>query len=223
MDVWGLARFRGQGHERYFLLVVDDYSRYTTFFPLRCKGEVNEPLSPQQLCEWYARRCLRAAGATGPIVGGASRAAGGAAGAGAAGGASRAAGGAARAGAARGASRAARGAAGAGGTGTVGGPAGVGAAGGAGAAAGAVGGLGGGGALGVLARDPGAEGTCGVFAVSGGAAWPWPYYVPLLQQVLGLPPSTGPPPPPLLSPPLVQSQSQLQPASPLPCPSPYSG
>ncbi|CAI7810329.1 unnamed protein product, partial [Closterium sp. NIES-54] len=31
MDVWGPARVRGQGHERYFLLVVDDYSRYTTF------------------------------------------------------------------------------------------------------------------------------------------------------------------------------------------------
>ncbi|CAI7897261.1 unnamed protein product [Closterium sp. NIES-54] len=30
MDVWGPARVRGQGHERYFLLVVDDYSRYTT-------------------------------------------------------------------------------------------------------------------------------------------------------------------------------------------------
>ncbi|CAI7784065.1 unnamed protein product [Closterium sp. NIES-53] len=27
MDVWGPARVRGQGHERYFLLVVDDYSR----------------------------------------------------------------------------------------------------------------------------------------------------------------------------------------------------
>ncbi|CAI7815455.1 unnamed protein product, partial [Closterium sp. NIES-53] len=26
MDVWGPARVRGQGHERYFLLVVDDYS-----------------------------------------------------------------------------------------------------------------------------------------------------------------------------------------------------
>ncbi|CAI7733983.1 unnamed protein product [Closterium sp. NIES-53] len=34
MDVWGPARVRGQGHERYFLLVVDDYSRYTTVFPL---------------------------------------------------------------------------------------------------------------------------------------------------------------------------------------------
>ncbi|CAI7879747.1 unnamed protein product [Closterium sp. NIES-54] len=38
----GLARVRGQGHERYFLLVVDDYSRYTTVFPLRSKGEVPE-------------------------------------------------------------------------------------------------------------------------------------------------------------------------------------
>ncbi|CAI7800380.1 unnamed protein product [Closterium sp. NIES-54] len=52
MDVWGPARVRGQGHERYFLLVVDDYSRYTTVFPLRSKGEVPEtftlPASPQQ-------------------------------------------------------------------------------------------------------------------------------------------------------------------------------
>ncbi|CAI5985392.1 unnamed protein product [Closterium sp. NIES-64] len=37
-----LARIRGQGHERYFVLVVDDYSRYTTVFPLRCKGDVTE-------------------------------------------------------------------------------------------------------------------------------------------------------------------------------------
>ncbi|CAI7806202.1 unnamed protein product, partial [Closterium sp. NIES-53] len=33
-----------RGHERYFLLVIDDYSRYTTVFPLRCKGEVTEVL-----------------------------------------------------------------------------------------------------------------------------------------------------------------------------------
>ncbi|CAI7774210.1 unnamed protein product, partial [Closterium sp. NIES-53] len=39
MDVWGPARVRGQGHERYFLLVVDDYSCYTSLFPLRSKGE----------------------------------------------------------------------------------------------------------------------------------------------------------------------------------------
>ncbi|CAI7874526.1 unnamed protein product [Closterium sp. NIES-53] len=45
MDMWGPARFRGQGHERYFLLVVDDYSRYTTIFPLRRKGEVTEVLN----------------------------------------------------------------------------------------------------------------------------------------------------------------------------------
>ncbi|CAI7871759.1 unnamed protein product [Closterium sp. NIES-54] len=44
MDVWGPARIRGQSHERYFLLVVDDYSRYTTVFPLRSKSEVREVL-----------------------------------------------------------------------------------------------------------------------------------------------------------------------------------
>ncbi|CAI7887209.1 unnamed protein product [Closterium sp. NIES-54] len=44
MDVWGPARVRGRGHERYFLLVIDDYSRYTTVFPLRSKGEVTEVL-----------------------------------------------------------------------------------------------------------------------------------------------------------------------------------
>ncbi|CAI7865376.1 unnamed protein product [Closterium sp. NIES-53] len=44
MDVWGLARVSGQGHERYFLLVVDDYSRYTSVFPLRSKGDVTEVL-----------------------------------------------------------------------------------------------------------------------------------------------------------------------------------
>ncbi|CAI7924953.1 unnamed protein product [Closterium sp. NIES-53] len=44
MDVWGPARVRGQGHERYILLVVDDYSRYTTVFPLHGKGDVTEVL-----------------------------------------------------------------------------------------------------------------------------------------------------------------------------------
>ncbi|CAI7814027.1 unnamed protein product [Closterium sp. NIES-53] len=44
MDVWGPARVRGQGHERYFLLVVDDFSRYTSVFPLRSKDEVTEVL-----------------------------------------------------------------------------------------------------------------------------------------------------------------------------------
>ncbi|CAI7903797.1 unnamed protein product [Closterium sp. NIES-53] len=55
MDVWGPARVRGQGHKRYFLLVVDDYSRYTTVFPLHSKGEV-----PEVLIDWIrgARRQL---------------------------------------------------------------------------------------------------------------------------------------------------------------------
>ncbi|CAI7750808.1 unnamed protein product, partial [Closterium sp. NIES-54] len=44
MDVWGPARVRGKGHECYFLLVVDDYSRYTTVFPLRSKSDVIEVL-----------------------------------------------------------------------------------------------------------------------------------------------------------------------------------
>ncbi|CAI7810465.1 unnamed protein product, partial [Closterium sp. NIES-54] len=34
------------GQERYFLIVVDDYSRYTTVFPLRTKGEVLDVLIP---------------------------------------------------------------------------------------------------------------------------------------------------------------------------------
>ncbi|CAI7863240.1 unnamed protein product, partial [Closterium sp. NIES-53] len=33
MDVWGPARVSGQSRERYFLLAVDDYTRYTTVFP----------------------------------------------------------------------------------------------------------------------------------------------------------------------------------------------
>ncbi|CAI7900529.1 unnamed protein product [Closterium sp. NIES-53] len=46
LDMWGPARVRGQGHERYFLLVVDDYTRYTMVFPLRTKGEVPDVLIP---------------------------------------------------------------------------------------------------------------------------------------------------------------------------------
>ncbi|CAI7777733.1 unnamed protein product [Closterium sp. NIES-53] len=202
-----------------------------------------EPLSSQRLREWYARRCHRATGASGAgAAGGAAgaRASGGAAGAGAAGGAAGAgaAGGAAGAGAAGGAAGAggSRGAAAAGAAGV--GAAGAGAAGAAGpggactggtgaARAGSVAsvgaaGTGAGGAAGVVTGDPRGEGTGAVSAVSGGIARLRPYYIPLLQQVLGLPPSPGPNPP-LLSPPPVQSQSQLQQASPLPGPSPYSG
>ncbi|CAI7871601.1 unnamed protein product [Closterium sp. NIES-54] len=182
-----------------------------------------EPLSPQRLREWYARRCRRATGAAG------AGAAGGAAGAGAARGtagarAAGATGGAAGAGAAGGAAgaHAAGGAAGAGAAGPGGArTGGTGAAGAGGAAGVGAAGAGAGGAAGVIVGDPGAEGTDAVSAVPGGAARPRPYYVPLLQQVLGLHPSSGPTPP-LLSPPPVQSQSQLQPASPLHGPSPYS-
>ncbi|CAI7868420.1 unnamed protein product [Closterium sp. NIES-53] len=176
-----------------------------------------EPLSPQQLREWYSWCCRGAAGAGG-AAGGAA-AVGGAAGAGAAGGAAGAAGGAAGAG---GATRAGA-AGGAVGAGALGGAAGIGGAAGAGAAGGAAGtggaagaraagaarGAAGVGAAGGVAGtgDPRAEGTGSISAVSGGAARPQPYYVPLLQQVLGSPPSPGPPPP-FLSPPPVQSQSQ---------------
>ncbi|CAI7883786.1 unnamed protein product, partial [Closterium sp. NIES-54] len=46
MDVWGPARVSGQGRERYFLLVVEDYTRYNTVFLLRSKGEVVDVLIP---------------------------------------------------------------------------------------------------------------------------------------------------------------------------------
>ncbi|CAI7841830.1 unnamed protein product [Closterium sp. NIES-54] len=46
MDVWGLALVSGHGHEGYFLLVVDGYTRYTTVFPLRSKVEVPDVLIP---------------------------------------------------------------------------------------------------------------------------------------------------------------------------------
>ncbi|CAI7848201.1 unnamed protein product, partial [Closterium sp. NIES-54] len=84
-------------------------------------------------------------------------------------------------------------------------------AGGAGAAGAGVGGTGAGGAG---AADPCAGGA-------GGTVRPRPYFAPLLQQVLGTPSSTGPTPR-LLCPAPDQSQPPLQPASPLPAPSPYS-
>ncbi|CAI7838523.1 unnamed protein product, partial [Closterium sp. NIES-53] len=64
MDVWGPARVRGQGHERYILLVVDDYSHRGGEFSsdlLRalCRAEgirqtFTLPASPQQ--NWIAER-----------------------------------------------------------------------------------------------------------------------------------------------------------------------
>ncbi|CAI7905899.1 unnamed protein product [Closterium sp. NIES-54] len=82
-------------------------------------------------------------------------------------------------------------------------------AGGAEVPAGAGAGVGGVGAEGAGAVDP------------GGAVRPRLYFVPLVQQVLGVPSSTGLTPP-LLWPLPDQSQLLLQPASPLPAPSPYT-
>ncbi|CAI7872099.1 unnamed protein product [Closterium sp. NIES-53] len=196
-----------------------------------------ELLSPQELREWFARRWSRAAGVGGPPVapgpGGACTGGTGAVGTGGA------------AATARVGPAGASGAAGAGGAGGVG--AGVGAAGASGAAgagapggvdtgvgpvggtAGAAGGTGAAGPAGVGAVGAGAVagtgaangGTGAVPVGTGGPAWPRPYFVPLLEQVLGLPPSPGPAPP-LECPQPVQSQSPLQPVSPLPAPSPYA-
>ncbi|CAI7753734.1 unnamed protein product [Closterium sp. NIES-54] len=44
LDVWGPAPTIGPERERYFLVVVDDYSRYTTAFPLAKKSEVTSTL-----------------------------------------------------------------------------------------------------------------------------------------------------------------------------------
>ncbi|CAI5525698.1 unnamed protein product [Closterium sp. Naga37s-1] len=176
--------------------------------------------------EWYARRCSLRSGAPGaevppaggPAATGGPGAAGGTAGAGAAGsaGGSGAAEGAAGAGAAGGAAGAT------GGTGAAGGAAGAGSTGGSGAAGGAAGAAGGTGAAGGAAGAGSAGGSGPVSAASGGTSRPRPYFVPLLQQVLGQPPP--PSPPPSLECPLpVQSHSQLPPASPLPGPSPYTG
>ncbi|CAI7795039.1 unnamed protein product [Closterium sp. NIES-54] len=158
-------------------------------------GAEREPLSPQELREWFARRWSRAAGAGGsPVAPGPG---------GARTGGTRAAG-AGGAAATTGVGPAgASGATSAGAAGGVG--AGVGAAGASGAAgAGAAGGVG--------------AGVC----PSGGPVRPRPYFVPLLEQVLGLLPSPGPAPP-LDCPHPVPSQSPLQPVSPLPAPSPYAG
>ncbi|CAI7828442.1 unnamed protein product, partial [Closterium sp. NIES-54] len=204
----------------------------------RSPSSRRELLSPQELREWLAQRWSRAAGAGGPPVAlglkGARTGGTGAVGTGSA--AATAGVGPARASGAAGAratggvgtgvgAAGASGAAGAGATGVVG--TGVGPAGG---TAGATGGTGAAGPAGVGAV--GARGAAGTGAATGGPgavpvgigdpARPKPYFVPLLEQVLGLPPSPGPAPP-LECPQPVQSQSQLQPVSPLPAPSPYAG
>ncbi|CAI7921031.1 unnamed protein product, partial [Closterium sp. NIES-54] len=191
-----------------------------------------ELLSPQELREWFARRWSSASGAAGPGgaaeatgVGGTTTAAGsggaclGGAGAAEPGGPTEAAGvgppgGSVGASGGTGAAGSPRtGAAGTTGVGA-GGPADAGTSAVAGVGAAGAGGAGGAGAP---AGSPGA-----VPAGSRGATRPRPYFVPLLEQVLGLPPSPGPAPP-LECPQPVQSQSQLPPVSPLPAPAPYAG
>ncbi|CAI7803636.1 unnamed protein product [Closterium sp. NIES-54] len=202
----------------------------------RSASSRRELLSPQELREWFAGRWSRAAGAGGsPVAPGLGGACSGGPGAVGAGGAAAAAGvgpagasGATSAGATGGVgggvgAAGASGAAGAGATRGVG--AGVGPAGGtAGAAGGTAGAAGGTGAAGPAGSGAGAVigGTGAVPVGSGGPARPRPYFVPLLEQDLGLPPSPGPAPP-LACPQPVQSQSPLQPVSPLPAPSPYAG
>ncbi|CAI7924447.1 unnamed protein product [Closterium sp. NIES-54] len=164
-----------------------------------------ELLSSQELREWFARRWSHAAGAGGTTVaagsGGTRTGGTGAAGSGGAAGAA----GVGPAGGTAGATcgtvavgPAGAGAAGASGAGNAGG---VGTGGSASAGASEGAGVGTVGAQGATGAGAATGGTGAVPAGSGGAARPRPYFVPLLEQ----------------------SQSQLQPASPLPAPSPYTG
>ncbi|CAI7833628.1 unnamed protein product [Closterium sp. NIES-53] len=168
----------------------------------RAASSRRELLSPQELREWFARRWSRAAKA-----GGATAAAG-------SGGTCLGASGGTGA-----AGSAGTGAAGAAGAGTIGG---VGAGGSAGAGSSEGAGVGATGAGVAAGAGAAAESPGDVPAGSGGTTRPRPYFVPLLEQVLGLLPSPGPPPP-FECPWPVQSQSQLQPVSPLTAPSPYTG
>ncbi|CAI7775902.1 unnamed protein product [Closterium sp. NIES-53] len=154
-------------------------------------------LSLRQLREWLVRRARLWSGATGAVA----RGAGVTAGAGGTGGTVAAGHGGAHT---RGAGAAT--------TGGVGGagardPTEPGATGAGGSCAGA-------GAARAGAADPRAGGA-------GGTVRPRPYFVPLLQQVLGVPSSPSLTPP-LLCPLLDQSQPPLLSASPLPAPSPYT-
>ncbi|CAI7900400.1 unnamed protein product [Closterium sp. NIES-54] len=49
LDVWGPSPVLGPCHECYFLIVVDDYFRYTTVFPLRRKVDIPTVLKPRLL------------------------------------------------------------------------------------------------------------------------------------------------------------------------------
>ncbi|CAI7737723.1 unnamed protein product [Closterium sp. NIES-54] len=176
-----------------------------------------ELLSPQELREWFARRWSRAAGALGPPVtpgpGGARTNGTRAVGTGGA---------AAAAGVGPAGASGATGAGAAGGVGADVGAAGASGAAGAGAAGGVGAGVGPAGAGGAAGTGAATGGTGAVPVGTGDPARPRPYFVLLLEQVLGLPPSPGPAPP-LECPQRVQSQSPLQPVSPLPASSPYAG
>ncbi|CAI7774597.1 unnamed protein product, partial [Closterium sp. NIES-54] len=174
-------------------------------------------LSPQELREWFARRWGRAAGVGGTTAAPGPVGTAEAAGVGPTGGSAG--------------SSSGTGAAGSAGTGATG----VGATGGVGASGSADAGTSegaGAGAPGAGAGAHGAGGATGAGAPAGspgtvpasstGAPRPRPYFVPLLEQVLGLPPSPGPSPP-LACPQPVQSHSLLRPVSLLPAPSPYTG
>ncbi|CAI7744904.1 unnamed protein product, partial [Closterium sp. NIES-53] len=210
-----------------------------------------EPLSLQQLREWFAQRTrLRsgaagagdsAAGDTGAGGVGATRlgGAGITAAAGGTGGAAAAGPGGART---RGTGSAGTGSVGGDGAGGAGAgdpvePGGAGARGagdgGTGAGGGGAGGAGAGdtAAVGAVAGGTGTGGAGAGGAGAGGAVSggtgagrtvrPQPFFVPLLCQFLSLPSSTSLPPNLVSSPPC-QSQPQLQPGSPLPAPSPYA-
>ncbi|CAI7903449.1 unnamed protein product [Closterium sp. NIES-54] len=150
-------------------------------------------LSPQQLREWFVRRPRLWSGASGA----------GGAGATGAGGTRVAAG----VGVTRGTATTGPGGARTRGTGAAG-----------------TGGVGGAGVGVPMESGPGVGGTGagGAGVVDpGGNVRPRPYFVPLLQQLLDTPPSASLTAP-LLCPPPDQSQPPLQPASPLPAPSPYT-
>ncbi|CAI7778839.1 unnamed protein product [Closterium sp. NIES-53] len=192
-----------------------------------------EPLSPQQLREWFAQCTGLRSGATNAgdfatgdsgaggagVTAGASGT-GGAAAAGPGGARTRSAGAAGTSGVGGAGARESTelGAAGTGGTGA-GGAGGVGAGAGGTGAGGA--GAGGTGAVNPVAGGARAEGAVSRGAGAGGTVRPRPYFVTLLQQVLGVTSSPGLTPP-LLCPPPDQSQLLLQPASALPSPSPYT-
>ncbi|CAI7891304.1 unnamed protein product [Closterium sp. NIES-53] len=213
------------GCKRYFMLVVDDYTRYTTVFPLRSKGKVPDVLIPWiravrlQLCKRFREDLpvLRLHSDRGGEFssdllrdfcpphwlshGGRSYLHDSC---------TRLWSGDARAGDST--------------TGDTGaGCAGV------SVVAGGTGGAAAAGPEGARTKGTGAAGTGGAGAggvvsggtCAGGTVRPRPYFVPLLQQVLGVPSSTGLTPP-LLCPPPDLSEPLLQQASPVPAPSPYT-